>query len=108
VNEREYWRRTVAIIVDEEKTFRREYLDRGRFARALDGDPTGTGSTYSAADRPACAPKVRPLTDPETDEPISEPIPLDGEGQPLSPEAAPKYGKWRIFRETSWADLQLP
>lgn len=111
VNEREYWRRSVILIIDEEKTFRPEYLDRGMHARAKDGDPNGSGGTYSAVDRPSGAIEFRPITDTETDEPITSPVPFDGEGQPITGASASQasvYGKWRTMRETSWAELQLP
>jgi hypothetical protein len=34
--------------------------------------------------------------------PVSAPIMLDGDGQPLRPDRPPVYGAWQIYREARW------
>lgn len=108
VNEKRYYRRNVVIVVDDEKTWRREYLDRGKGARAMAGDPDGHGGTLSNADLPTGSPKTRPITNPATDDPVTEPVLLNGDGQPNDPDADPIYAKWQTIPETSWSGFALP
>lgn len=85
-------------------------LDRGLCARAQRGDPDGSGGTYSQSD--VTGPNgvnVRRLLD-HHGNPISEPILLDGKGQPLDiedPERA-VFLRWLDQAEADFATLQGP
>lgn len=90
-------------------TWRLKILDQGLSARAMIGDPDGHGGVI-AADARAFVGEVAPqrrLIDSEG-QPISEPVLLDGDGQPLNrwsdPAAAkdPIYSLWQNYDEHNW------
>jgi hypothetical protein len=98
----------IDVIDDGGRTWRPEYLDAGFAARAMSGDPDGHGGVIyedSRAFVEEMAPQRR-LTD--SDQlPLSEPVPLNGDGQPLltfkdkTGEIAVKYGQWQVYLSES-------
>lgn len=100
-NDRDFWE-AHCTIEKRPETWVEAILDRGTSARALDGDPDGAGGYYSPSDgRPEGIPKLRRLMDAEG-EPVTEPILLDGDGQPLEidkPGWQPVYGQWLHYPE---------
>ena len=78
-----------------------ELLDIGVLGRRTDGDPDGRGGTISYYDCPPVpgVPVVDRLVDSD-ETPISDPVLLDGDGQPLDLAAEPVkpvYGKWLYY-----------
>jgi hypothetical protein len=93
----------------EDGTWRMKILDMGLSARAMEGDPDGHGGTIYDDSRMMIEEMVpqRRLADADGT-PISEPVLLDGDGQPLnrwSDPANPKdpvYSEWTYFSEDDW------
>lgn len=94
----------IDVIDDGDRTWRPKYLDAGFAARAMLGDPDGHGGAIyedSRAFIEELAPQRR-LTDSEQI-PLSEPVPLNGDGQPLltfrddTGELTVKYGEWKVY-----------
>lgn len=90
-------------------TWRIKVLDQGLSARAMEGDPDGHGGLIYEDSR-AFVEEICPqrrLVDPDG-QPISEPVLLDGDGQPLNrwnDPANPKdpvYSEWRYYTEDDW------
>ena len=78
--------------------WRRQYRDEGLQARARAGDPDGRGGTISAQQLKNGMPEVRRLFD-FSGMPVSEPIRLDGAGQPLEPNQPTVYSSWSDMDE---------
>lgn len=78
-----------------------QFLDAGFDARAMaaasDTDADGRPITRSQS-------RLRKLLD-DRDRPISEPLPLDGNGRELGAGSTVKYAKWRYPKEKNWADF---
>lgn len=83
-------------------------LDQGVHARALDGDPDGRGGFFSASSpRPKGIPQIRRLLD-NDEMPISDPVLLDGDGQPLDLSEMPirpVFGRWLHYTERPYQGL---
>ncbi len=75
------------------------FLDAGYDARAIaaagDTDAEGKPITRTTS-------RVRKLLD-DRGRPISDPIPLNGNGRELSPGGALSYARWRYPKELAWA-----
>jgi hypothetical protein len=99
------WKVTYEFQVKEE-TWRYEVVDRGVVAGAREGDPNGRGGTISASDIVTGVPQVRRMTDP-SGLPITEPVLLDGNGQPKAPEADTVYITYAIYNEYPFAALGI-
>jgi hypothetical protein len=90
-------------------TWRLRILDQGFSARAMEGDPDGHGGVIYNDSRAMVAELCpqRRLIDSEG-QPISEPVLLDGDGQPLNrwdDPANPKdpvYSLWQYYTEDNW------
>lgn len=102
-----YWEASLDLLFDKD-TWRPEYLDKGVFAVAGDGDPDGHGGTFVADEQQAVqgqhtvieagAAPVRRILDP-LGRPVGAPVLLDGEGKPLDAGAEPVYLKYKIYPE---------
>jgi len=103
-NGKTVWQLSTEMLVDYEFGFRVDVLDRGVSAKAGDGDPDGMGGEFSAIDDPAGRPRQRQLVDPNG-VPITEPVLLDGNGQPLDLGADPVYITWSIYPEADYMDF---
>lgn len=101
----------IDVIDDGINDWRVRPLDRGLTARAGYGDPDGHGGTFGVSDTRTVTgiPPQRRLTDLDGNL-ISEPILLDGNGQPLNdskPTGAldpPVYSLWKYYSEYDWTD----
>jgi hypothetical protein len=92
------WKLSTEMLVDREFGFRVEVLDRGLHASAGDGDPDGMGGFYSPGDEVEGRPDKRRLLD-VNGIPLSEPVLLNGAGQPLMVGQLPVYSTWSIYPE---------
>jgi hypothetical protein len=68
-------------------------VDRGMNRRTEPGDPDGAGSTYSNSDFDSGDARHAPIKDADG-YPITEPVLLDGNGQPLAAGKKPVFLKW--------------
>jgi len=94
-----YWKLTFEVHIDDEFGWRQDVLDRGIHARALQGDPDGRGGTLSmSASLPLGAVLNRRVTD-SKGLPITEPVCLDGFGQPLTAGSPFVYLTYSIYPE---------
>jgi len=107
--DKKFWSVTWTILIDDEFGFRERVVDRGLHARAMYGDPDGRGGTIE--NEPSGQARWRRLTDPAGN-PISEPVLLNGNGQPLDiPQAGtidPVYLTYSIYRELPFWMIGLP
>ena len=93
------------IIVDPDG-WRWAILDSGTAARADAGDPDGEGGTISPGDLVAGKPRLRQLVDGSANpQPLQNPVPLDGNGQPLDPGDDPVFGQWLDLDTIDFATL---
>jgi hypothetical protein len=83
-------------------------LDRGLTARAEVGDADGRGGTYSVGDLPEGSSGTRVINDPDGN-PISDPVLLDGRGQPRvgSEAKKPVYLLWRKYELADFNQLPI-
>ena len=111
-NDEQYWRVTWQILIDEEFGFREKVVDRGLHARAMVGDPDGRGGTITsvAADQVTW----RRITD-KSGNPVSEPVLLNGNGQPLQLKGGdnfeaiePVYITYSVYPEKPFKFIGLP
>lgn len=105
-NGRSYWPVTYEIDYDK-KGWDLSLLDKGLAASVRPGDPDGNGGTISASDLVlrGRAP-VRRLVD-AAGVPLSEPVLLDGQGQPLAEGGTPVYLKYRGYVPKPYGALRL-
>ena len=108
-NGKKFWRVTWDLIIDPQHGFREKVVDRGLHARAMYGDPDGRGGFITDD---AAALKWRRITD-TNGNPISEPVLLNGNGQPLDlPQGGeaitPVYITYSIYHELEFDGLGLP
>lgn len=82
-------------------------LDEGTAARFDVGDPDGKGGTVSASDLKAAEPRLRALKDPSSGQPIADPVPLDGDGQPIEPGDDFVFGEWLGFETVDFETVAL-
>jgi hypothetical protein len=102
-----YWKLTFEVHIDAIFGWREDVLDRGIHARAAHStDDNGRGGTYSNSDIIAGVPAVRRMKD-NTGTPITDPVLLDGKGQPLHPSQQPVYLTYSIIPEMSFGDRGL-
>jgi hypothetical protein len=96
---------TLEFIEDESIAYE---LDRGFSARADAGDPDGKGGTFSGGDFPEGATAQRELTD-ENGSPVSEPVLLNGQGQPirLLGSLGPVYLGWERYEKADFNQLNI-
>lgn len=100
-----YWRQTAEIYINP-LGWRRALVDRGLTRRAEEGDPDGHGGVISASDLPRDGtPLLRPILDIDGF-PITEPVLLNGNGQPKTATAPPVYLLWQTKQEVSWANIR--
>jgi hypothetical protein len=107
VNGIEFWESEMVLDRDK-RGWAVEVADRGFHARAIAGDPDGRGGSISAADLIPGVPKVRRLVD-NDETPISTPVLLDGNGQPLDvsyPPVKAVYGKWLHYEEYEHQEIK--
>jgi len=102
---KQWFEHTLEFI--EDKAFIDE-LDRGVTARAEPGEPDGRGGTYSGGDFPDGASGTREITDPDGN-PVSDPVLLDGRGQPRvgSEAKKPVYLRWRKYELADFNQLPI-
>ena len=109
---KKFWRVTWELLIDEEYGFREKVVDRGLHARAMAGDPDGRGGTITsvAADQVTW----RRITD-KNGNPVSEPVLLNGNGQPLQLKGGnsfeaiePVYITYSIYPEKQFKFIGLP
>lgn len=106
-----YWRVTFEIHVHP-RSWDEEVPDRGLHARALLGDPNGKGGTISNKDNVhhIGVPALRRLVDPRG-VPISDPVLLDGDGQPLvrgeGDQLEPVYITYQKYPEIDFKGMRL-
>jgi hypothetical protein len=84
-------------------------LDRGLSSRAKAGDPDGRGGTYSEGDFPEGSSGHREILD-QDGQPVSDPVLLDGKGQPLRNQSASLpaiYLRWNKGETTTFNELQI-
>lgn len=108
----DYWEESLGFLWDRD-TWVQEVCDRGIAARAREGDPDGRGGYISGGDthwEREGVPRVRRIVDAD-DTPITEPVLLDGKGQPLTPDAngalVPVYGKWLTLPEIEFKNIDI-
>lgn len=113
---RKYWELRYEILIDWVYGHRRQVIDRGLHAGGWAGSPDGKGGTISPGSDPegflvAGRPRARVLTGGDGHA-ITEPVLLNGAGQPLVPGAAaaltPVYLTYTVDREVSFALLGIP
>lgn len=101
-NNTDFWEKEVHLDIFPD-TWRLKIYDLGLVARAAPGDPDGNGGTLSQSDMVTGVPQYRQILDKDGN-PITDPVPLNGNGQPAVPGAAPvqieyiQYPKEREFR----------
>ena len=105
-----FWRVTWTLIIDDEFGFRPRIVDRGLPARAMYGDPDGRGGFITSTEGDQL--RWRRLTD-KNGNPISEPVLLDGNGQPLviaddGAPIEPVYLTYSIYRELPFWMIGIP
>lgn len=108
-NEVAYWDCALTVALNN-RTWREFVLDRGLHAAFDVGfpdpdDPTQVISFTDARIRDG-VPPVRRLVDHE-DRPITEPVRLDGNGQPLASGAPDVYLEYATLVERHWLELQI-
>ena len=103
-NSKTVWRIATEMLVDHEFGFRAEVLDQGVTAIGGDNYPDGMGGNFAVAGLAAGVPAQRRILDPNG-LPISEPILLDGDGQPLALGGDPVYSTWSIYPEIDFEIL---
>lgn len=102
-NGKKYYRRTCEIHINP-FGWRKPLLDRGLNRRAAAGDRAADGSIISASEVDAWDVPVRPITDVEGFT-VSQPVNLDGNGQPLAAHKDPVYLEYGFYHETPFAGL---
>lgn len=87
-------RQTIEVHINP-LTWAWKIVDKGMNRRTEPGDPNldGAGGSYSEADFELGEPRHAPIKDADG-YPISEPVLLDGKGQPLPAGRPPVYLKW--------------
>lgn len=103
VNGKKYFRRTCEIYVNP-LGWRKPLLDRGLNRRQVAGDRRADGSIISASEVPTGSTPVSPITDLEGYT-VSQPVNLDGNGQPLAAHKDPVYLEYGFYHETAFAGL---
>ena len=98
------WRMSTEMLVDNEFGFRVDVLDQGVTAIGGDNYPDGMGGNFVEANWAAGTPAQRRIMDPNG-MPITEPILLNGNGQPLKLGDPPVYVTWSIYPETDFRIL---
>jgi hypothetical protein len=102
-----YWKLTFEVHLDFIFGWREDILDRGKHARAAGSDDdNGRGGKYSESEIIAGIPTVRRMRD-NTGTPITEPVLLDGKGQPLHPSQQPVYLTYSIIPEMPFGERGL-
>lgn len=114
-----YWKVTYEILHDPVYPLIDEPLDRGITRRAALGDPDGRGGLMGfkgdgsamnaleyAAQIPPGVPERMRIRDPFGD-PITEPVNLNGDGQPLKEGQAPVWLKYRKYPDADLTVLNL-
>jgi hypothetical protein len=101
-----FWPVVYEMEIDTEFGWRFDVLDKGLAASARAGDPDGRGGTISNSDIQRGQPQMRRLVD-AAGVPLSEPVLLDGKGQPLAPGADPVYLTYQGYDELSFGALTL-
>lgn len=77
------WNRITYELLYDPGGWYDDELDRGVCARALPGDPDGNGGMISGGSVITDGPAVRRILDRQGN-PVTDPVPLDGRGQPLT------------------------
>jgi len=99
----------VNITIDHDRRgWRFEFLDHGMHANACVHQPNGRGGVIGYDDVIDGQPPVRALVDID-EQPITEPVLLDGNGQPLDvcAEEDPVYIKYRYHDEVDYKALKI-
>lgn len=96
----EFFEQVWALEINPD-TWLMEVVDRGFAARAMAGDPDGRGGTISGTDIIDGVPQLRRLVDFDQ-QPLTEPVLLNGDGQPLAPGDPPVFLRWRGYTEASY------
>jgi len=104
----------IVIIDNWQDDWRLRPVDRGYKVRRMVGDPdgapyvAGTGGGYVTDEPPAGQPPIDWALD-SNGEPVTEPILLNGDGQPLITQAGsveePVFSEWQYYEELNWFTL---
>lgn len=100
-----YWRHVYEVHINPDG-WREDVVDRGLSARAMPGDPDGQGGTISMATFKNGQPAARALLDWDL-VPLTEPILLNGDGQPLGAGLPPVYITYQKYDEVPFAPFNL-
>jgi hypothetical protein len=102
-----YWRQTIEVHVHPaEAGWRRFIVDRGMDARRGANDPNGKGGTVSASDVLNAGTVNHEAIKDSSGTPISEPVLLDGNGQPLATDKPPVYLVYSTRIEIPFAGIR--
>ena len=93
-----YWRVTVELW-ENPNGWDLSLPDRGIDRRCWVGDDNGRGGTYVAADFQDGMGRTSPILEADGQNRISEPVLLDGNGQPLAEDKPPVYVWYQIYDE---------
>jgi hypothetical protein len=104
-NGAKYWRIDYEIHIHPDG-WREDVVDRGLHARGMAGDPDGEGGTISMTGIAPGAPFVRHLMDINF-VPITEPVLLNGDGQPLAPGLPPVFITYQKYDEVPFGPFNL-
>lgn len=99
-----YWKKTIEVHVSP-LGWRHLILDRGTDRRQMAGDPDGKGGFISASDLKKGDPEHAKITDQEG-YPITAPVNLDGEGQPLAADGEAVWLEYQTYFERSFAGIK--
>jgi hypothetical protein len=107
INGLPWFLRTIELWVKSDTWFT-EYVDRGVHRRVAIGDPDGNGGVLSGSSS-RITNQVRPLSEVLKDEegyPMTTPVLLNGNGQPLKDLTRPIWMKWQLQGDTKFANMQ--
>ena len=101
-----YWRITFEFWINP-LTWRDFIPDRGLLRAAGSGDVNGRGATYSSTDILNGMARTEPIKGPDQLTDITEPVLLDGNGQPLDKGYPPVYLEYQKYGERDFNPLLL-
>ena len=99
-----FWKKTIEVHVNP-LGWRKFLVDRGTDRRQMPGDPKGDGDFISYNDLKKGDPQHAKITGPDG-YPITSPVLLDGEGQPLAADGEPVYLEYQLCFERSFAGIR--
>lgn len=101
-----YWKQSVEVhILPFPLTWRKLVVDRGLERRQMPGDINEGGAEISASDIVAGQPAVKRIVD-QNGYPVTTPVLLDGNGQPLPHNKPPVYLEYQVYGERAFAGFR--